>query len=140
MIKKIIILEVLVFVLILLTNSFIDKNSKMNISFNQIEALAQGETKNCPPQKCNDGGCGSSSCSLGQSYPGGLGSTHSVTAQSGYFVVSKINGVIFLLFLILTHVVLAIDYGIFDFKFGIWRNYIDGYCYNYYSRRHNLYN
>ena len=42
MIKKIIILEVLVFVLILLTNSFIDKNSKMNISFNQIEALAQG--------------------------------------------------------------------------------------------------
>ncbi len=51
MIKKIIILEVLVFVLILLTNSFIDKNSKMNISFNQIEALAQGETKNCPPQK-----------------------------------------------------------------------------------------
>ena len=85
MIKKIIILEVLVFVLILLTNSFIDKNSKMNISFNQIEALAQGETKNCPPQKCNDGGCGSSSCSLGQSYPGGLGSTHSVTAQSGYF-------------------------------------------------------
>ena len=85
MIKKIIILEVLVFLLILLTNSFIDKNSKMNISFNQIEALAQGETKNCPPQKCNDGGCGSSSCSLGQSYPGGLGSTHSVTAQSGYF-------------------------------------------------------
>ena len=85
MIKMISILEVLVFVLILLTNSFIDKNSKMNISFNQIEALAQGETKNCPPQKCNDGGCGSSSCSLGQSYPGGLGSTHSVTAQSGYF-------------------------------------------------------
>lgn len=44
-----------------------------------------GTTYTCPNHPCSAGGCGSAACTITQDYPGGLGSSKSVTAQSGYY-------------------------------------------------------
>ncbi|WP_346085531.1 trypsin inhibitor-like cysteine-rich domain-containing protein [Sphingobacterium ginsenosidimutans] len=55
-------------------------------SGNCVDSETAGETSSTPPVKpCTAGGCGSTSCSIGTDYPGGIGNSRSVTAASGYF-------------------------------------------------------
>lgn len=42
-------------------------------------------TKAPPVKPCTAGGCGSSSCTISQDYPGGLGASKSTTANPGNF-------------------------------------------------------
>lgn len=49
-----------------------------------IEALTSNSESSGKPS-CDAGGPGSSSCSISQSYPGGISSSKSVSCQSGYY-------------------------------------------------------
>ncbi|QRY58808.1 trypsin inhibitor-like cysteine-rich domain-containing protein [Sphingobacterium siyangense] len=49
-----------------------------------VDAAAD-PTKAPPVKPCTAGGCGSSSCTISQDYPGGLGASKSITADPGNF-------------------------------------------------------
>jgi hypothetical protein len=58
------------------------ENDMSALSLANVEALAYGENGGA---SCDAGGPGASSCSISQDYPGGLGSSKSVTCNSGYY-------------------------------------------------------
>jgi hypothetical protein len=50
-----------------------------------VEVLANGESNGGENPTCGPCGVGATGCTLSQDYPGGLGSSKSVTCGSGYY-------------------------------------------------------